>query len=130
MTTPISKNAFKNILIAAGSAVKKMDEDTQQALAILWNLYAEAKNEIVLIENLANYQDYILWQGEDDVRYIVESGSYDSLNAMTEEEQSRIFSDVVNLVDWSDVSAAGIEVGNRLIVDALDTVLKKRTEQV
>ena len=125
MTTPISKNAFKNILIAAGSAVKKMDEDTQQALAILWNLYAEAKNEIVLIENLANYQDYILWQGEDDVRYIVESGGYDSLNAMTEEEQSRIFSDVVNLVDWSDVSAAGIEVGNRLIVDALDTVLKK-----
>lgn len=125
MTMPISKDAFKNILFAAGSAVSKMDEDTQLALAMLWNLHAEAKNDIVLIENLANYQDYILWQGENDVRFIAESGRYDSLNAMTEEEQSRIFSDVANHVDWSNVSAVGIEAGNNLIADELDTILEK-----
>lgn len=124
MEQVISKSALNNILTAAGPAVVDMDEDTQKALAALWELLGEAQGENLILANLSDCEEYVIWKGADDVRFLVESGCYqDELLNMTPEEQENLYNEVANRLDWSDVASAGIEAGNKLIEDELAAVL-------
>lgn len=124
MEQVISKSALNNILTAAGPAVVDMDEDTQKALAALWELLGEAQGENLILANLSDCEEYVLWKGADDVRFLTESGCYqDEILNMTPEEQENLYNEVANRLDWSDVASAGIEAGNKLIEDELAAVL-------
>ena len=124
MEQVISKSALNNILTAAGPAVVDMDEDTQKALAALWELLGEAQGENLILANLSDCEEYVIWKGADDVRFLVESGCYqDELLNMTLEEQENLYNEVANRLDWSDVASASIAAGNKLIEDELAAVL-------
>lgn len=126
MEKVISRTALNNILTAAGPAVIDMDEDTKEALAALWELYNDEPDENLLLANLSGCKEYILWKGADDVRFLVESGSYqEELQGMSLEEQEQLFEEVANRLDWSDVSSAGISAGNQLIENELLSVLNE-----
>lgn len=120
----ISKNALKNILTAAGPGVIDMDDDTKKALAALWELHNEEQGDNLILANLSDCEEYVLWKGADDVRFLTESGCYqDEILNMTPEEQENLYNEVANRLDWSDVASAGIEAGNKLIEDELAAVL-------
>ncbi len=124
MEQVISKSALNNILTAAGPAVVDMDEDTQKALAALWELLGEAQGENLFLANLSDCEEYVIWKGADDVRFLVESGCYqDELLNMTPEEEEKLYKEVANRLDWSDVASASIAAGNKLIEDELAAVL-------
>lgn len=124
MEQVISKSALNNILTAAGPAVVDMDEDTQKALAALWELLGEAQGENLILANLSDCEEYVIWKGADDVRFLVESGCYqDELLNMTPEEEEKLYKEVANRLDWSDVASASITAGNKLIEDELAAVL-------
>jgi hypothetical protein len=124
MEQVISKSALNNILTAAGPAVVDMDEDTQKALAALWELLGEAQGENLILANLSDCEEYVIWKGADDVRFLVESGCYqDELLNMTPEEEEKLYKEVANRLDWSDVASASIAAGNKLIEDELAAVL-------
>lgn len=124
MEQVISKSALNNILTAAGPAVVDMDEDTQKALAALWELLGEAQGENLILANLSDCEEYVIWKGDDDVRFLVESGCYqDELLNMTPEEEEKLYKEVANRLDWSDVASASIAAGNKLIEDELAAVL-------
>lgn len=129
MEKVIAKDALQNILIAAGSVVIEMDDETKKAVAALWEILANAEKNWLCIANLAEYEEYILWQGEDDVRFVAESGCYDDLSNMTNEEQAHFFATVANRINWSNVAEAGIEAGNRLIEIELENVLREKREE-
>lgn len=121
MEQTISKEAMGKFLKAVGPAVAEMDDDAKKAFAALQNLHDDAKKEILLLANLGDCEEYILWKGADDVRYLVESGCYqEEFEGMTEEDQGKIIAEVATCVDWSDVSSVGIEAGNALITEKLD----------
>ena len=123
MEQVISKSALNNILTAAGPAVVDMDEDTQKALAALWELLGEAQGENLILANLSDCEEYVIWKGADDVRFLVESGCYqDELLNMTPEEEEKLYKEVANRLDWSDVASASIAAGNKLIEDELAAV--------
>lgn len=129
MEKVIAKDALQNILIAAGSAVIEMDDETKKAVAALWEILANTDKDWLCIANLAECEEYILWQGKDDVRFVAESGCYDDLSNMTNEEQAHFFSTVANRINWSNVAEAGIEAGNRLIEIELENVLHEKREE-
>lgn len=125
MERVISVEAFKNILTAASPAVANVDEDTKKALAAMWGFCSEKKETLILVD-LTEYEDYILWRGADDVRALAESGCYqEEIGNMSEAEQEALFAKVAENVDWSDVASAGVEAGNRLIENELEAVLTK-----
>lgn len=99
MEKVIAKDALQNILIAAGSDVIEMDDETKKAVAALWEILANTDKDWLCIANLAEYEEYILWQGKDDVRFVAESGCYDDLSNMTNEEQAHFFSTVANRIN-------------------------------
>lgn len=124
MEQVISKSALSNILTAAGPAVVDMDEDTKKALAALWELLGEVQGENLILANLSDCEEYVIWKGADDVRFLVESGCYqDELLNMTPEEEEKLYKEVANRLDWSDVASASIAAGNKLIEDELAAVL-------
>lgn len=124
MEQVISKSALNNILTAAGPAVVDMDEDTKKALAALWELLGEVQGENLILANLSDCEEYVIWKGADDVRFLVESGCYqDELLNMTPEEEEKLYKEVADRLDWSDVASASIAAGNKLIEDELAAVL-------
>lgn len=124
MERTISKIVLKNILTAAGPNVIDMDDDTKKALATLWELCDEKQSDNFILANLADCEEYILWKGVDDVRFLAESGCYqDEILSMTHEELEHLYEKVANRLDWSDVAAASIAAGNKLIEDELAAVL-------
>lgn len=129
MEKVIAKDALQNILIAVGSAVIEMDDEAKKAYAALWEILANTDKNWLCLANLAECEEYILWQGKDDVRFIVESGCCDELNNMIDEEQAHFFSAVANRINWSNVAEAGIEAGNRLIEIELENVLREKQEK-
>lgn len=124
MEQVISKAALKNILTAAGPDVIDMDDDTKKVLAALWELYNEAQQDTLLLANLSNCAEYVLWKGADDVRYLVESGCYqDELQHLSDDEQEALYRKVAENVDWSDVAAASVSAGNAVIEAELASLL-------
>lgn len=127
MEKVISKSALNNILTVAGPAVVDMDEDTKKALAALWELLGDVQEENLILANLSDCEEYVIWKGADDVRFLVESGYYqDELLNMTPEEQENLYEEVADRLDWSDVASASIAAGNRLIEDKIAAVLVKK----
>ena len=53
MEKVIAKDALQNILIAAGSAVIEMDDETKKAVAALWEILANTDKDWLCIANLA-----------------------------------------------------------------------------
>lgn len=126
MEQVISVKALKNILTAAGPTVIDMDDNTKKALAAMWELCNENKDNLLLAD-LSDCEEYILWRGADDVRVLAESGCYqEEIGSMSEAEQEALFAKVAENVDWSDVASAGIEAGNRLIEDELEAALTEK----
>lgn len=124
MEQVISKSALRNILTAAGPDVIDMDDDTKKVLAALWELYNEAQKDTLLLANLSNCAEYVLWKGADDVRYLVESGCYqDELQHLSDDEQEALYRKVAENVDWSDVAAASVSAGNAVIEAELASLL-------
>lgn len=127
MEKVISKSALNNILTVAGPAVVDMDEDTKKALAALWELLGDVQEENLILANLSDCEEYVIWKGADDVRFLVESGYYqDELLNMTPEEQENLYEEVADRLDWSDVASASIAAGNRLIEDEIAAVLVEK----
>lgn len=127
MEKVISKSALNNILTVAGPAVVDMDEDTKEALAALWELLGDVQEENLILANLSDCEEYVIWKGADDVRFLVESGCYqDELLNMTPEEQENLYEEVADRLDWSDVASASIAAGNRLIEDEIAAVLVEK----
>lgn len=124
MEQVISKSALRNILTAAGPDVIDMDDDTKKVLAALWELYNEAQKDTLLLANLSNCAEYVLWKGADDIRYLVESGCYqDELQHLSDDEQEALYRKVAENVDWSDVAAASVSAGNAVIEAELASLL-------
>ena len=122
----ITKASLSNILTAAGPSVLDMDDNTRKALAELWELCNHAKSDELLLSNLSDCEEYVLWKGEDDVRMLLETGCYQSeIQEMPEEEVEHLIQEVANRVDWSDVASAGISVGNDVIADELSQMLSE-----
>lgn len=127
MEKVISKSALNNILTVAGPAVVDMDEDTKKALAALWELLGDVQEENLILANLSDCEEYVIWKGADDVRFLVESVYYqDELLNMTPEEQENLYEEVADRLDWSDVASASIAAGNRLIEDEIAAVLVEK----
>lgn len=119
----VSKEALMKVVNAASLNVN-MDEDVRTVIAALRNIYAESEMKTIILSNLAKCESYILWNGEDDVRYLIESGCYqEEMQKLTAEEQEEIIAQTCGEVDWSDVESTGIEAGNQLIENALSEVL-------
>lgn len=127
MEQVISKSALNNILTAAGPAVVDMDEDTKKTLAALWELCGDEQGDNLILANLSSCEEYVIWKGADDVRFLVESGCYqDEFLNMTPEEQENFCEEVANRLGWSDVASASITAGNRLIEDEIAAVLVEK----
>lgn len=62
MEKNISKNALKNILTAAGPGVIDMDDDTKKALAALWELHNEEQGDNLILANLSDCEEYVIWK--------------------------------------------------------------------
>lgn len=123
MEYSIRKKALENILTAAGPGVIDMNDDTRKALAALWELCNHAE-ETLILANLADCEEYILWKGEEDVRMLLETGCYQSeIQSMSEEKVNQLIREVANRVDWSDVASAGVSAGNEVIDDELSRTL-------
>lgn len=134
MENVVSKKALHNILKVASSAVIDMDVNTQKALAAMWKLCNEATAENIILANLSKCEEYILWNGDADVRYLIESGCYqDEVQNISEDELNCLVGEVTTRVKWSDVASAGIEAGNDIIARELEQVLegwKKAVKEV
>ena len=97
----------------------------KKALTALWELCDEAQTDTLLLENLSDCAEYVLWKGADDVRYLVESGCYqDELQHLSDDEQEALYRKVAENVDWSDVAAASVSAGNAVIEAELASLLK------
>ena len=120
----ISKFALNKILFVAATNIINMDDETKSALSALWVMYHSCNGENIVISDLSESKEYIIWNGADDVRYLVESGCLQNevLN-MTSEEQEKLYKKVADTVDWSDVVSAGIVAGNEIIENNLRTIL-------
>ena len=119
----VSKEALMKVVNAV-SRNTDMDEDVRTVITALQSICAESEMETINLSNLAKCESYILWNGEDDVRYLIESGCYqEEMQKLTAEEQEEIIAQTCGEVDWSDVESTGIEAGNQLIENALSEVL-------
>ena len=120
----VSKFALNKILFVAAANIINMDDETKSALSALWDMYHSCNGENIVISDLSESKEYIIWNGADDVRYLVESGCLQNevLN-MTSEEQEKLYKKVADTVDWSDVVSAGIVAGNEIIENNLRTIL-------
>ena len=120
----ISKLALNKILFVAAANIINMDDETKSALSALWDMYHNCNGENIVIADLSKSKEYIIWNGADDVRYLVESGCLQNevLN-MTSEEQEKLYKKVADTVDWSDVVSTGIVAGNEIIENNLRTIL-------
>lgn len=127
MEQVISKSALKEVLLVADLAITSADGDTRKALDALWALCNSGEQDRLLLADLSDYEDHVLWEGANDVRNLIESGCYqEEFAGMTEEEQEALIAEVANRIDWSDVAAVGIEAGNGLISRELDEVFAEQ----
>lgn len=119
----LQKIALETILNAAEPAINDMGAETKEAFEALRELCAGAGETLRLVD-LARYKETVLWSGEDDVRFLVESGCYqEELRNKSDAELDLLIAEVANQVDWSDVAVAGTAAGNSIITDVLDDML-------
>lgn len=122
----LQKTALETILNAAEPAINDMGAETKSAFEALREICDKA-SETIEIADLASCEESILWTGEEDVRFLIESGCYqEEAQAMSEDELNRVVAEVTTRVDWSDVASAGIEAGNRIIANELDAVFAEK----
>lgn len=116
----ISKSGLKELLANVTAATPEQDE----ALRALTELCDSAGDNMILAD-LAGYDQYVLWNGEDDVRNAIESGAFEELSGLDEKEMSRFISAAASRIDWEQVDEACCEAGNNLVHQAIDEELSE-----
>ena len=92
MEQVISKKAFENLLNAVGSSVINLGDDEKKVFAYLQEICHNAQGDNLLLANLSDCEEYILWKGIDDVRFLVESGCFEEeVQSFSEEQRENLF---------------------------------------
>lgn len=118
----ITKKALMELLKSATVA----SPEQKIAYESLMDLCNEA-GEYMNLENLSLYNMAILSDGEDETRYILDGGTYESeLSGFSDEELDQFVSDVANRVDWTYLEENCTTMVKDMIHDAIHYELADR----
>ena len=121
----VTKEGLESLLKTA-TATTQEQKDALDALTALCN---EASENMIL-SDIAAYDQYILWNGEEDVRNSIDSGSFeDELSNMSEDELEDFIVDAAERIDWDYVDEACCEAGNSIVHQAICEELAARKQE-
>lgn len=115
----IEKDTLSNIISAALHSGAKFSAKERDAIASLQDLCDKSEGSMVL-EDLAQKKSYVLWDGTEDIRNLIESGCFeDDVGHLSENELEALLKEVEADIDWDDVASVSLSAGNGMILDVL-----------
>lgn len=70
----------------------------------------------------------VRWVGEDDINFLVESGAYPALTALSSHDPKKyaeFLAETTNRVDWDHIGEVCCENGNEIIASVIGTVMEE-----
>lgn len=109
-----------------------LDSEAKDAYALLKTLCTSnsaadrTDGRCIDLYNLNLYKSALLWEGEEDVRCVLDSGVFDEyLQGLDDDQYDALVDAITNVIDWDGESFCGGTVGNEVISREIEKYLMK-----